>query len=395
VSPFVSLRFLQTQSDDRLLRLAMDGHERAFEALVQRYRKALLAYCSRLLLRPTRAEDAVQQALLQAWMSLQQGTEVHNAKAWLYRIVHNTALNNARSSGYDYAELSESLQGSDAPEADLARRTTVRETLAGIAALPTLQREALLRTAVDGQSHEQVAATLGLTDGAVRGLVYRARVTLRAAATAITPLPLVSWAAQAGRRDAPLGQRLAELGAGSGSVGLAGALAKGGAVVAAAGVVVAGVPAVQSRLHAHPPRAKAAISVDSPIRASFALTPASHGNALQVATSGRRSPGRGAGGGVQGPPNRPGTPGDGGLAGTVGGQRGGGSVPADNAGPGGSMSSGTPTTSSPADNSAGGTPTTSTPADNSAGGTPTTSIPADNSAADTTTNSASGSPSAP
>ena len=50
------------------------------------------------------------------------------------------------------------------PEADLDRRTVIRETLAGVAALPGNQREALLRTAVGGDSRAQVAHDLGLTD---------------------------------------------------------------------------------------------------------------------------------------------------------------------------------------------------------------------------------------
>ncbi len=44
---------------------------------------------------------------------------------------------------------------------------------------------------------------MGLSDGAFRQLVHRARLTLRAAATAITPFPVASWAAAAGGRLRP------------------------------------------------------------------------------------------------------------------------------------------------------------------------------------------------
>ena len=187
MGPSLSVRLLATQSDARLAELAAQGHERAFEALVLRYRRALLGYCRRLPLSGGLAEDALQQGLLQAWLALQSGTEVRDPKPWLYRVVRNAALNMRRNAGHEHGELSETLRGSDAPEVDLARRTAVRGVLAGLVALPENQREALLRTAVEGHSHEQVAAELGLSDGAVRGLVYRARATLRTAATAITP----------------------------------------------------------------------------------------------------------------------------------------------------------------------------------------------------------------
>jgi RNA polymerase sigma factor (sigma-70 family) len=245
MSPSVSVHFLQTQSDARLLALARRGHERAFEALVNRYRKPLLAYCRRMLLPAARAEDALQQALLQAWLALRDGTEVRDVRAWLFQITHNTALNTLRGSRYDYLELSESLVGAEAPESDLDRRIAVREALAGLAALPELQREALLRTAVEGRSHDEVAAALGLTDGAVRGLIYRARATLRAAATALTPTPLVTWLATAGEHSVPLAQRLSEAAAGGGTAGVIGVLVKGGAAAVTAGALVAGVSAVR------------------------------------------------------------------------------------------------------------------------------------------------------
>jgi RNA polymerase sigma factor (sigma-70 family) len=248
MSPSVSVRLLLTQSDSRLLAYAHAGHERAFEALVQRYRRPLLGYCRRLLLSDERAEDALQQALLQAWLALRAGTEVADFKPWLFRIVHNAALNALRVSGYDYCKLNESLSGANAPQEDLDRRIAVREALAGLAALPEMQREALLRTAVEGGSHQQVARELGLSENALRGLVYRARATLRAAAGAIVPPPLVSWALSAGGRGAPVIDRLAELGAGGGSAGVAGLLMKGGAVAVTASVMAGGIAAV----HHHP-----------------------------------------------------------------------------------------------------------------------------------------------
>src|SRR5215213_4804167 len=213
----LSSTLLRTQNDRRLLALAAEGSEPAFEALVERYRRPLQAYCRRMLLPADAAEDVVQQAFLSTWQALRRGTEVQDAKAWLYRVTHNTAINALKKSGYDHDELDDALHGAEAPEEDLERRTAVRQALAGLAALPELQREALLRTAVEGQSHEDVARALGLTDGAVRGLVYRARVSLRTAATALTPAPVAQWLASGSTPNAPLTERVAELVAGGGS----------------------------------------------------------------------------------------------------------------------------------------------------------------------------------
>src|ERR1700752_4033813 len=86
---------LRTQSDERLVALARAGHDRAFEAIVERYRGPLLRAC-----RPTRpeapAEGPRKQGLVAAWPGLRRGADVRELRPWLYRIVRNTALNQLR-----------------------------------------------------------------------------------------------------------------------------------------------------------------------------------------------------------------------------------------------------------------------------------------------------------
>ena len=176
-------------------------------------------------------------------------------RPWLYQIVHRSALNALRISGYDYDELAESVQMSSGRE-DLERRAIVREALAGMAALPDRQREALLRRALGGASQDQVARDLGLSTGAVRQLVHRARVRLRAAATVLTPLPVATWLAATGTRAEPMAQRVGDLVAGSAGAGAAVTLAKTGAVALVAGGLIAG-PTVVERDARHEPRASA------------------------------------------------------------------------------------------------------------------------------------------
>ena len=91
----------------------------------------------------------------------------------------------------------------------------------------------------------------------MRQLVHRARTTLRTAATAVAPLPLVTWLASGSRGE--LSARIAELSAGAGGAGASAALAKAGTVVVLAGGAVAGPALVQKRT-AGPQAPAAAIS---------------------------------------------------------------------------------------------------------------------------------------
>jgi RNA polymerase sigma factor (sigma-70 family) len=301
MSPGIPTRLLATLTDERLLALVGQGHERAFEALVHRYRKPLLVYCRRLSLPEARAEDVVQLALLKTWIAVGEGVEVRDLKAWLYRVVHNTAVNALRDAAHDGEPLTDLALGSGShppiKEPQLDQGLAVREALAEVAALPEMQREVIVRTAVAGHSHEQVASDLGISDGAVRGLLYRARATLRTAITALIPPPLFAWLAGRSDQGAPAPERITELAGGGGAAGLGGLLLKGGGVVAlTAGTVITGAAVVHiGGSHHHSPRPKliavtASASTRGPGSGSpLAAQAGSGGRYLRTTTNGSRS----------------------------------------------------------------------------------------------------------
>jgi RNA polymerase sigma factor (sigma-70 family) len=241
MTPPLSNQLLRTQSDRRLRALVAAGHDRAFEAIVERYRRPLSRYLRRLLSEPL-TEDVLQTTFVRAWQALAGGAEVRDLRPWLYRIAHNQAVNALRAAGPGDSELPDALaapQATAAPDVAAERSEELRSTLRGITALPDRQRAALMGVAVDDRAHADVAAELGLSDGALRQLLLRARTALRAAATALTPYPVVSWLSAGSEVSAA---RVAEVAAGAGGIGVA---VKAGAAVLAAGAVVAGAPALR------------------------------------------------------------------------------------------------------------------------------------------------------
>ncbi len=279
MSPRISIRLLATQSDQRLVALAREGHERAFETLVHRYRRPLLRHARRMRLSEARAEDVLQQAFMQSWIALSGGASVNDVRSWLYRIVHNVAVNAMRGpAGEAHGELTQAVQDRAglAAVSKLEQTLAMRDALSDVAALPRMQQQAIFLTAVDGQSHDEVAGVLGISEGALRGLLYRARSTLRSAAAALTPPPLIAWASAGAGSGGPTAERLAELSAGGGAAGLAGLLFKGAVVAVTAGALATGtsVLSVHHRARpdaAHTQAAQAAGAGTAVFTGSFAL----------------------------------------------------------------------------------------------------------------------------
>lgn len=69
-----------------------------------------------------------------------------------------------------------------------------------VGALPERQRDALVLRELEGRSYEEIAVQLGVSDGAVRQLLNRARNTLRASVTAVTPYGLLAGIPAAPKR---------------------------------------------------------------------------------------------------------------------------------------------------------------------------------------------------
>jgi RNA polymerase sigma factor (sigma-70 family) len=232
---------LSTQSDERLVDLVRAGSEPAFETIVERYRRALMRYVSRLL-PPERAEDVVQQSFVNAYEAMHRDDAELNLRPWLYRIAHNTALNALRDRGLRHDELDDRIDGVERPDQALERTQGLREVLVAVQALPDRQRDAIVLRELEGRSYEEIALALGVTDGAVRQLLNRARNSLRAAAAAVTPMPLLTRLASTDSAE-PVSARVAEM-VGVGAAGSGALVAKVCATALVTGAVVSGVAVV-------------------------------------------------------------------------------------------------------------------------------------------------------
>ena len=226
------------------------GDDDAFTAIVERHRPGVERACARRL-PPALIDDAVQQTFVQAWLALRAGAQVRELGAWLSAIARNAGVDTLRAARLDHDVLPETLAGDGDPGDELERRRALRATLAGLAALPERQRAALVAVALDDRDHDEVARDLGLSDNALRQLLFRARTRLRAAAAALAPWPLVHWLMMGRAEAACLGASAG--GAPTAAAGAGALAAKGLAVVVLAGSVAGGSAVIASE-HSSPPR---------------------------------------------------------------------------------------------------------------------------------------------
>lgn len=164
--------------DATLVTRARAGRVDAFEELVTRHQDRMYRVALRLLGDEREAQDAAQDALLQAWRSLGDFRGDSSFSTWLYRIVSNRCLNVLRARR-PMMSLDHDRPGRDASvEHTVEARLQLGDVARAIAQLTPEQRLPLVLRELEHCSYEEIAEILGVSVSAVKSRLHRARVEL-------------------------------------------------------------------------------------------------------------------------------------------------------------------------------------------------------------------------
>lgn len=180
--------------EERRVDQARRGDRNAFRRLVEDHARPLYALCARITRDPALAEDAVQEALFNAWKHLPEFDGRASFRTWLHRIAVNAALEqlrrNARhetvepaASDADEAEDFLLRQPADepGPEQQLLGAEIGRNVEDHLARMTVIERTAFLLRHAEGHSIEEISQTLSMNASASKQAIFRAVRKLRGA----------------------------------------------------------------------------------------------------------------------------------------------------------------------------------------------------------------------
>jgi RNA polymerase sigma-70 factor (ECF subfamily) len=163
----------------RLVAAAQGGDPDAFRELLQSHRAAVsstLVACG--VRSDDTARDLAQEVALRAWRRLATLSDPRSFTAWIRRIAANAARDHLRRVAVRREEELEQLASDDDPHAAAERRAELRLMLAALEDEDAEVVELLMARA-DGISVEALAARTGLSEGALKMRLMRARKRLR------------------------------------------------------------------------------------------------------------------------------------------------------------------------------------------------------------------------
>lgn len=169
-------------ADREIYQAAIQGDRDAFELIIRSSSRTLFAIAYGVLQNRAEAEDVVQDACVKAWKSRWRVRDPEKFPAWLATIARHRARDVARRRR-DVAlvdELEEIADDASASQDEIAREAHLNSHVHGaLAALPETHRIAVTLRYFDALDYATIEQTLGLTNGALRGILGRALQTMR------------------------------------------------------------------------------------------------------------------------------------------------------------------------------------------------------------------------
>ena len=180
---------MMDRQEQRLVDAARNGDVSAFEELVRRYEKRVLALTNRMCRNPEDAAEAAQEAFISAWQGLKFFRGDSSFSTWLYRLASNACVDLLRREGRHQTAAGPSLNDEEtkidvadtaATPHEAAEQQELRELIEeGLQSLSPDHRQVLILREMHQLSYDEIAQSLNIDVGTVKSRISRARKQLR------------------------------------------------------------------------------------------------------------------------------------------------------------------------------------------------------------------------
>lgn len=172
--------------DEVLLERVLRGDDRAFEKLVEKYKKRIYYLAYKMTRDHDSADELAQESFVKAYQALSSFKKGYSFYTWIYRICVNLTINFLKREKYtvstDYISDKDLLPFANNVSNQLEKMITSEQAAVVKQALETLppdQKAVFILKTFDNMTYEQMAHVMGCSIGTIMSRLYRARHKLR------------------------------------------------------------------------------------------------------------------------------------------------------------------------------------------------------------------------
>ena len=164
-------------NEHAIYRAALQGDRDAFEMIIRSFSRNLFAIAYAILQNREEAEDVVQDTLVKAWKSRWRVRDPEKFPAWISTIARHRARDLARQRRPE--PLPYDFESAETAKTETENANLDSEVHAALSQLPELHRAAVTLRYFEELDYATIERTLGLTNGALRGILGRSLGLMR------------------------------------------------------------------------------------------------------------------------------------------------------------------------------------------------------------------------
>ncbi len=167
-------------SDEEIVEKVRSNDQELYFVIVERYQHKLLRYATNLIKDEHKAVDVVQESFIKAFINLNSFDADKKFSSWIYRIVHNEAMNSVKKYPKEVPLLDDvDFQSDENIENDFEKKETVARVEKCLREMPLLYSEPLTLLYIEEKSYTEISDILRIPMGTVATRIRRAKILMK------------------------------------------------------------------------------------------------------------------------------------------------------------------------------------------------------------------------
>jgi RNA polymerase sigma-70 factor (ECF subfamily) len=174
------MRDLQKLSDEEVVEIIITKDKEAYAEIIKRYEVKLLRYATYLLNDNQKAQDTLQESFIKAFVNLNSFNNKFKFSSWIYRIVHNEAINHINKNKNEKSLFKDTdLEDNTNLEDEYSKKEIVNMVKTCVEQMPILYKEPLTLFYLEDKSYTEISDILRLPTSTVGVRITRAKALMK------------------------------------------------------------------------------------------------------------------------------------------------------------------------------------------------------------------------
>jgi RNA polymerase sigma-70 factor (ECF subfamily) len=171
---------LEEKTDEELVEIIRSADRELFSVIIDRYEKKLFRYAYNLIKNESKAADIVQEAFIKSFINLKGFDAKKKFSSWIYRIVHNEAMNSVKKYRQEVPILDDmDFQSNENIEKDFEKKEIGEEVARCMDQLPIIYAEPLALYYYEDKTYDEISDILHIPPGTVAIRIKRSKIIMK------------------------------------------------------------------------------------------------------------------------------------------------------------------------------------------------------------------------